>query len=97
MTVQRKATPAKVRETEKKPPAKEPEARRGDRLARIQERAVITRRVEPVPVPVAVPVREPAYDDSPRAERELRFEDMSEDDGMVERRYRSPDEAAEAE
>lgn len=95
MTVQRKATPAKVREPEKKPPAKEPDARRGDRLARIQERAVLTRgRTEPVPVPA----REPAYDDSPRAERELRFgEDMSEDDGMVERRYRSPDEAAEAE
>lgn len=95
MTVQRKATPAKVRETaEKKPTAKEPDARRVDRLARIQERAVITRRTEPVPIPA----REPAYDDSPRAERELRFgEDMSEDDGMVERRYRSPDEAAEAE
>jgi hypothetical protein len=102
MSVQRKATIAKrQREMEQKDRVKERESRRNDRRTRIQERASMGRSGPEIVPPEAPAPTTPAFEeDGPRSVSELRalrFGDELRDDEVVEeRRFRSPDEAAEA-
>lgn len=80
---------------------KERETRRNDRRLRIQERAALGR-TGPEIVPPAPPVATTGFEeDGPRSVAELRASrlgfDLSDEDIAEERRYRNPDEAAEAE
>ncbi len=84
---------------EQKDRVKERESRRNERRVRIQERASMGRsgpEIEP-PAPPAVPVFE---EDGPRSLAELRAtrigQELRDDDIAEERRFRDPDEAAEA-
>jgi hypothetical protein len=100
MTVQRKATIAKrQREMDQKDRAKERDARRNERRVRIQERASMGRS-GPEIVPPA-PVATGGFDeDGPRSVSELRAlrmgDELRDDEIVEERRFRSPDEAADA-
>jgi hypothetical protein len=104
VSVQRKATIAKrQREMDQKDRTKERETRRNDRRLRIQERAALGRTGPEIVPPVAPPVAvAPGFEeDGPRSVAELRATrlgfDLSDEDIAEERRYRNPDEAAEAE
>ncbi|MEZ4359135.1 MAG: hypothetical protein R3B48_03070 [Kofleriaceae bacterium] len=97
MSTYRKATIAKrQRELEQKDRVKERESRRQERRQRIQERASLGRS-GPEIVPPETPVFEEA---GPRSLAELRATRVDDaamiDDAEEERRFRDPDEAAEA-
>jgi hypothetical protein len=93
----RKATIAKrQREMEQKDRVKEREARRNERRSRIQERASLGRSG-----PEIVPPEVPTFaEDGPRSLAELRAlrddDAAAQDDLDDERRFRDPDEAADA-